>query len=60
MEQRYTKIRKQLDDFGYQLPLVPDAVPLVEKLVADLVQTTESLRRYMQIAKEVIEVFIIV
>lgn len=56
MEQRYNKVRQQLDDYGYKLPLVPDAVPLVEKLLADLIQTTDSLRRYMLIAKELVEV----
>lgn len=56
MEQRYIKLREQLDEFGYKLPLIPDAVPLVEKLLGDLMQTTDSLRRYMQIAKELVEV----
>lgn len=56
MEERYNKLRKELDEFGYKLPLVPDAVPLVEKITNDLIQTTDSLRRYMQIAKDALEV----
>lgn len=56
MNQRYIKLRNQLDDLGYVLPLKFDSVPLVEKLTADLIQTTESLKKYMRIAKEAVEV----
>lgn len=56
MEQRFKKVRKQLDDLGYMQVLIPEALPLVEKLAADLIQTTESLQKYKKIAKDAIEV----
>lgn len=56
MESRYTVLRKQLDELGYKQVLVVDSVPLVEKLVVDLIQTTGSLQKYMRIAKEAVEV----
>lgn len=53
---KYTILRQQLDELGYKQLLVPEAVPLVEKLLADLIQTSESLDKYMKIAKSAIEV----
>ncbi|KAF2883200.1 hypothetical protein ILUMI_22975 [Ignelater luminosus] len=55
MEQRFKKVRKQLDDLGYMQVLIPEALPLIEKLTADLIQTTESLQKYKKIAKDTIE-----
>lgn len=56
MGNKYKILRQQLDELGYKQTLVPEAVPLVEKLVADLIQTTESLEKYMRIAKSAVEV----
>lgn len=56
MESKYTLIRNQLNKLGYRQLLVPDSTPLVEKLLADLVQTTASLEKYKKIAKEALEV----
>lgn len=56
MESKYKIIRQQLDELGYKQVLVPEAVPLVEKLLGDLIQTTESLQKYMKIAKTATEV----
>lgn len=53
---KYQLLRQQLDELGYKQLLVPEAVPLVEKLVADLIQTTESLEKYKKIAKNATEV----
>lgn len=55
---KYQLLRQQLDELGYKQLLPPDAVPLVEKLVADLIQTTESLEKYKKIAKNATEVCI--
>ncbi|XP_025835100.1 centrosomal protein of 135 kDa isoform X2 [Agrilus planipennis] len=55
MDTKYKKLRRRLNDLGYNQPLVPEAVPLVEKLLHDLIQTTESLQKYMTIAKRAIE-----
>ena len=43
-ERKFTSLRKRLDQMGYRQPLVVDALPLVEKLFADLMHTTESLK----------------
>lgn len=56
MESKYTELRKHLDQLGYKQVLGVDSVPLVEKLLADLIQTTNSLQKYMKIAKEAVEV----
>ena len=40
----YKKLRLQLDDLGYYQPLVPEAVPLVEALLHDLLATTHNLK----------------
>lgn len=53
---RYRVLRKQLDDLGYYMPLIVDSVPLVERLLSDLLHTTESLRNYKDIAQKSLEV----
>lgn len=50
------KIRTELDQLGYRHTLPRDGMPLVEKLLADLVHTTENLRKYMKIAQDAVEV----
>ena len=40
----YKKLRSQLDDLGYFQPLVPEASPLVEALLHDLLATTHNLK----------------
>ncbi|XP_026666533.1 centrosomal protein of 135 kDa [Ceratina calcarata] len=52
---RYRTIRKHLDSLGYKQALTLDALPLIEKLLADLVQTTESLKHFKSIAQDNIE-----
>ncbi|KAB0799230.1 hypothetical protein PPYR_07110 [Photinus pyralis] len=55
MEERFRRVRKHLDSLGYMQVLIPESLPLVEKLTADLIQTTESLKKYKELAKETIE-----
>nr|XP_012140543.1 PREDICTED: centrosomal protein of 135 kDa-like isoform X2 [Megachile rotundata] len=52
---RYRTVRKHLDNLGYKQALTLDALPLIEKLLADLIQTTESLKHFKSIAQENIE-----
>ncbi|XP_076626079.1 uncharacterized protein LOC143344162 isoform X3 [Colletes latitarsis] len=52
---RYRTVRKHLDSLGYKHALSLDALPLIEKLLADLIQTTESLKHFKSIAQENIE-----
>lgn len=40
----YKKLRRQLDELGYYQPLVPEALPLVEALLHDLLATTHNLK----------------
>jgi hypothetical protein len=56
LEHRYRALRKRLDDLGYLQPLVVESLPLVEKLVLDLLHTTESLRHYKELAQKSLEV----
>lgn len=55
MELRIQSLQQQLVDLGYHYAIKGDSVLLVEKLVADLIETTDNLRKYMQIAQEAIE-----
>lgn len=56
MEAKYRKVRAQLDSLGYHQILELDSVLLVDKLVADLVQTTESLKKYKELCRNVLQV----
>lgn len=40
----YKKLRRHLDELGYYQPLVPEALPLVEALLNDLLATTHNLK----------------
>lgn len=44
-EQKYTQLRKRLDQLGYRQTLGVESLPLIEKLFNDLVHTTESLKK---------------
>jgi centrosomal protein CEP135 len=44
-QQKFSNIRRRLDQLGYRQPLGIESLPLVEKLLTDLVHTTESLKR---------------
>ena len=44
-QQKFTSLRKRLDQLGYRHPLGIESLPLVERLFADLVHTTESLKK---------------
>ncbi|ESP00073.1 hypothetical protein LOTGIDRAFT_213275 [Lottia gigantea] len=43
-QQKFTNLRRRLDQLGYRQPLGIESLPLVEKLFADLIHTTESLK----------------
>ena len=45
LEKKYASIRKHLDELGYRGPLPVESLPLVEVLIADLLKTTDSLKR---------------
>ncbi|CAF0946900.1 unnamed protein product [Adineta ricciae] len=44
-EQKYTTLRKRLDQFGFKQPLAIESLPLVEKLFQAFIQTTEELKK---------------
>ncbi|XP_077254913.1 uncharacterized protein LOC143893424 isoform X2 [Temnothorax americanus] len=52
---RYRTVRKHLDNLGYKQALSLDALPLIEALLADLVQTTDSLEHFKAVARENVE-----
>ncbi|XP_067662962.1 centrosomal protein of 135 kDa-like isoform X1 [Haliotis asinina] len=43
-QQKFTNLRRRLDQLGYRQTLGIESLPLVEKLFADLIHTTESLK----------------
>ena len=43
-QQKFTSLRKRLDQLGYRQPLGIESLPLVERLFADLIHTTDSLK----------------
>uniref|UniRef100_A0A1I8HFE0 Centrosomal protein of 135 kDa n=1 Tax=Macrostomum lignano TaxID=282301 RepID=A0A1I8HFE0_9PLAT len=56
VEERFTNTRKKLDQLGYRQPLTVEALPLAERLLADLIWTTEHLRRAKQETEKKVEV----
>ncbi|KAG5335528.1 CP135 protein, partial [Acromyrmex heyeri] len=52
---RYRTVRKHLDNLGYKQTLSLDALPLIEALLVDLIQTTDSLKHFKAVAQENIE-----
>ncbi|XP_025989831.1 centrosomal protein of 135 kDa isoform X2 [Solenopsis invicta] len=52
---KYRTVRKHLDNLGYKQALSLDALPLIEALLADLIQTTDSLKHFKSIAQENVE-----
>ena len=44
-QQAFVNLRKRLDQMGYKQPLGIESLPLVEKLFADLLHTTDSLKK---------------
>ncbi|EFN60931.1 Centrosomal protein of 135 kDa [Camponotus floridanus] len=54
---RYRTVRKHLDKLGYQQALSLDALPLIEMLLADLVQTTDNLKHFKANAEENIKAY---
>ncbi|CAH0398815.1 unnamed protein product [Chilo suppressalis] len=52
MSEDYFNLKRKLEDLGYNNTLPTDAVPLVECILADLLQTTRSLQHYMDLSKE--------
>ncbi|XP_032671730.1 centrosomal protein of 135 kDa isoform X2 [Odontomachus brunneus] len=52
---RYKTVRKHLDNLGYKQALSLDTLPLIETLLADLIQTTDSLKHFKAIAQENVE-----
>ena len=44
MAVKFQRLRRRLDQLGYRQPLPLEALPLAERLFADLIATTESLR----------------
>lgn len=53
---RYRTVKKHLDNLGYKQALSLDALPLIEALLSDLIQTTDSLKHFKAVAQENIEV----
>jgi len=57
LEHRYRDLRRHLDELGYRQPLVVESLTLVERLVSDLLHTTQSLRHYKEVAQRSLEVW---
>lgn len=54
MTENYFNLKRKLEELGYNYNLPLEAVPLVECVLADLLQTTRSLQHYMDLSKEAI------
>jgi len=57
LEHTYRNLRKHLDDLGYRQPLPVESIPLTERLLSDLLHTTQSLRHYKELAQRSFEVW---
>lgn len=56
MGSKFKELREQLDSLGYKQKLVPECVPLVQKLLQDLNITTINLQKFMRISQQALEV----
>ncbi|KAL4712041.1 hypothetical protein ACJJTC_003708 [Scirpophaga incertulas] len=54
MSGAFFNLKQKLEELGYHNYLPVDAVPLVECILADLLQTTRSLQHYMDLSKKTI------
>ncbi|XP_025415331.1 centrosomal protein of 135 kDa-like [Sipha flava] len=54
--EQFESIRYQLDALGYRQYMPSDSIGLVSQLVADLLQTTDSLKQYKNIAQNTLQV----
>lgn len=54
MSDKYFNLKRKLEELGYNYNLPLDGVPLVECILADLLQTTRSLQHYMDLSKDAI------
>ena len=60
-QQKFSNIRRRLDQLGYKQTLGIESLPLVEKLFADLVHTTESLKNSkLELSKKVSDSFFLI
>ena len=55
-EKRYKILRQHLDELGYRQPLGNDSIPLVEKLVSNLIDATAGLEHYKNVFQEILQV----
>lgn len=55
MGEAYFNLKQKLEELGYNNTLPLEAVPLVECILADLLQTTRSLQNYMDLSKEALQ-----
>lgn len=55
MAEDYFNLKLKLEELGYNHILPKDAIPLVECMVADLLQTTRSLQHYMDLSKDALK-----
>lgn len=55
MAEDYFNLKLKLEELGYNHVLPIDAIPLVECMVADLLQTTRSLQHYMDLSKDALK-----
>ncbi|CAB3370963.1 Hypothetical predicted protein [Cloeon dipterum] len=54
-QSRYSHARRKLVKLGYEHPFTIDSLQLVEKLVEDLITSTESWRRYKNLCQTTLE-----
>lgn len=55
MGEAYFNLKLKLEELGYNHILPTDAIPLVECMLADLLQTTRSLQHYMDLSKDALK-----
>lgn len=56
LESRFRFLRNQLHDLGYKYDIESDSLPLLETLIADLLQTTDTLKHYKELSQGCLQV----
>lgn len=56
IESRYRFLQSQLSSLGYEHEFAIDSLPLLECLVADLLQTTDTMKHYKELSRGCLQV----
>lgn len=57
LESKIRFLKQQLSALGYEYEFTVDCLPLLENLVADLIQTSDTLKHYKELSQGCLQVY---